>query len=447
MHDKTQGFPKVLGESELLNFLKKSFYEFMPSGNLQDEQKKAVEAQREKAKAEIDRDFNITCEKLVSLAFSSEQLDCALDNAFQQYKTHYLAVNLGHIVTKKQRELLNNAHESFLEVGVTVEINSIDIPDPSKDEIMMDVTIYSGAKKEPLIGFIKANKITPDKKADEMLKKWISSDALVGNMAEEKEVLEKILGTNFYGITEEKSPSVNYNYGPETGFIWRTYSATLYVATKLDTSLYPFDNSLIVLSVHNTSEYDPSEALFWPDKSNEASFMLKEGATPRGFQIGAKSRTLQAVTHKVAKDQFAGGELLFGFELKRKPDSAFWRTFVPSLVVVTLALLASALAIFFKEHIDSVMTQLLPAVLIACVALQWTAAQVIPPNSGRTRMDEYFVFLYFHILFLYLSLALFSVTNKGCKATLLAAVVVLILCLLRFLSPLVCKPKDHKIPG
>lgn len=75
--------------------------------------------------------------------------------------------------------------------------------------------------------------------------------------------------------------------------------------------------------------------------------------------------------------------------------------------MILLTGLSTALAAAFSPSpSDSVVTQVLPSILIACVALQLTSAQFLPSHSGRTTLDRLFVLLYLHVFLLVLGMEL-----------------------------------------
>ena len=245
---------------------------------------------------------------------------------------------------------------------------------------------------------------------------WPVSDAAVGQSGEQRRTLEACLGLHFDDAIETKTENVAYNYATRWDQVWRQCHAVVRFRSQLDPANYPFDVSRLAVQVHGPHDFDPAEVVLvpWQDRKScpNGPSRLEEvveqgpaastvGATPpvppRGFDLTLPI-SLSGAIHRPSADITPSCVVWLDIDLVRRHHSALWRTFIPALVILLFGFVATVAALASPDMGVAVSTGVLPSVLIACVALQLTAAQGIPPSSPRTRMDEIFVYVYLFLL-------------------------------------------------
>lgn len=345
-------------------------------------------------------------QSLLSKVVAPRQMNWAVQDALQRMDTRFLEPSLSRRLALRERELNGRpvSPGQTLDVQVSIRIDSITIPDPARDELLLHCRLYSCCHRDSLLGYLAETRLVTEERGLDLARRWSHADFLIGTTPEEREALEKTLGVRIVGTVDEQPPYVSYNFGNETMKIWREADTLVRVSARLDLRAYPFDESDLLFRIRSVTAADPTGILLVGDPY-PAPLLHPDQAHPRGFQLTWLTKEVLPVAFWEGPDSYPHPEVVFKFRLVRNPGFAVWRTFVPVLIVELLAMVASISCLASENRfIDSVMNQVLPAILIACVALQWTAAQLVPPHSGRTLMDEFFVYVYAQVLLLYLTL-------------------------------------------
>jgi hypothetical protein len=303
------------------------------------------------------------------------------------------------------RALTAEPAEVVLPVQASIVVRAVSIPEAAKDEVRIDLSVYSGAPLDELTRFMAANRMIAPGAAPKLAAQWKRTDAAIGDQPEEREALAKCLGLIAARASEQRETDITYNYGLYTKFIWRNAAMTIHLPVRFETSRYPFDRTLVKLALMPSAAVDISRVTLAPEAPAPPPVDPATTVGPRGFYFSRQSPALEAIAKQESANSVPIAALLWGFELTRRLDSALWRTFVPALLIVLYALIASLRALARDENIPNVMTSMLPSLTLACVALQWTASSMIPTNAGRTVMDEIFVCIYLHLFFLFLALS------------------------------------------
>lgn len=397
--------PGVLREADLAPYLLRSFTDWIPDDDPENPREVLI-AKRNAAHIRLlaggDRP---SVSEMLNAVADSDQADWAVSTALEKHGTRLIAHDLGCWIARSFRQLAERPAGEALDVEVTVFLRSLVLPSSGHDEVQLELRVFSGAEPTALANFMASNHMVPEGDQTERVERWCKYDTLIGNTEEERAALEKALGINLGACSEENVHFIKYNYGLMSGRIWRECESVVRVAAPLDFDHYPFDRSILTLRLYGSVDFDAADRIMRP-QPDTASVAIDSTASPRGFVITGASRDLQPFVEQSTPDTTAESLLLMVLEISRRPESFVWRTFVPTTVVLLLALLAAVAAMVLNRSIEAVMTSVVPGVLLACVALQLTAAQNVPPAAGRTYIDELYVYAYVHLLLLYVSLLL-----------------------------------------
>jgi hypothetical protein len=336
-----------------------------------------------------------------------EQIEEALERAFSASRSRFLDSGVTVQIATRIREIAKIPREEALTLEVGVQIRSIMIPDASKDEIVLDLRFVSGVALDTLFDFLCAlhSDDHPTLQAfRSSQRKWSRADIQIGLDAGDRELLERCLGVEVQERLEKTDKLILYNYGPKTRKLWRTCDQVVRVRAAFHLRDYPTDESLISLHLTAPGYLDAGECQLLPDITLVGTGLdMQSTAPPRGFRIVWRTG-LEAIGRSPSQDQQLENVLRLAWVLRRDGSTSLWRTFVPTAMVLLLATVATGCAIVTSTFTESVMTQVLPGVLIAAVGLQLAAAQLIPVRSGLTRLDEVFIASYAYLVLLYVSL-------------------------------------------
>lgn len=396
----------AVSPSCIASYLRESFDQWEGNSEADTQKQSDLLQRRNQERERLKYLVTPTLSQLLERAVDSDQIDWALEKAFRATGSRLLYPHCAKEITLRQRQLRETERTYFLEVRVSTHIRSVSIPDPSKDEITLETRTASGADVDALLSFMVANEMIKPNEVDVTKDRWLKSDASIGRRPEEAEHLERCLAVNHDERVESNVKSIEYNIGLQTRKLWRVCDTLVRVRAQFNLAEYPSDESLICLHMCARGYFDPSERILLPDETAPRSFEITRAEAPRGFKIGWSSDSLEPLARSLSRDNLPESILRFAFLLQRRLDTSFWRTFIPTLLVLLVGSIATFFAAATGLYVESVMTGVIPAVLIACVALQLTAAQLVPYHTGRTRLDEVFVMFYLHLFLLYISLRL-----------------------------------------
>ena len=393
--------PHVITEEEFIPLLRRSFVEWEPDDDEDDREE--LLRKRDTAARSIAQSINSDLQSLLQAAVDDEQVAWAMKKAAVEAGTPYFACEWASDAYRRQRELWEEPTPARLDVTASADVVDVSLPEATVDELTIHLTTWSAAPKEPLLDFMKQNGLLPGVDRKEVSAKW-EVEAAIGTTEEERVALEKCLSLRFELAVEERHTKITYYHA--SGFIGRECTSVVRLRLALDLSRFPFDESPLRFDVRPSDDFDPALCLALPESDGEEWVRRVEDAVPpRGFEI-SEWVPLVPTVYWDGGDVCPASNLWLGFTLRRLPQAFVWRTFIPAIVVLLFASVAALGVLFTGLGAESVMTSVFPAVLIACVALQWTAATSIPRNSGRTLMDEVFVSTYVYVMMLYVTVLL-----------------------------------------
>jgi|GEM_PF-6380351 len=361
-----------------------------------------------------------------------EELEAAEEAACAAHGSRLITLAAGFALTAREWELYGRERPDPLKVHVALVVHGVTIPDVGRDELRLDLEIFTGAKAGDVVDFLIGHRLMTAEEGRHALERWQEADCLIGREPLERDALDYCLGVAFRDQTEERIWQTNYTLGPQTGLLWQESMRQVIIQTPLNTNDYPFDETVIPLQIINRSQSDPTEKQLCQDTHADDPFALSGRVIlPRGFELSWRTKELVEVVGKQTADTLPDSLLLAGLALRRRAESVVWRTFLPALFILGLGLAAAVLALLTRQFVDSTLTQVLPAVLISCVALQITAVSGIPANSRQTWIDRVFILIYAHVFVLFLGLGLMSVPLLGLAALVLLSGVLLVVRRLR----------------
>jgi hypothetical protein len=343
-------------------------------------------------------------------------IDEDLEEAMRANRTRLLEPELARSLTRTQHAFCRDSQTWCLEAFVSVEVVALTIPDHSRDEIQVELRIASGADPDHLLRFMSEQGMIAAADVPETRKRWTMSEATIGAFAEEMAAIDKCLAVGPVDCVSEHPGPITYHYGLQSGRIWRSWGTTVVWRTALDLSRYPFDASVLTFTFGGYGNWDVAERVLRPDPDADPSANFSASAWPRGCRITSTMDDLEPFAESPGKDSFPESVLRTGCELRREPGTTLWRTFLPALVILLMGFSAALAVVGFGFSPESTATQVLPAVLIACVALQLTAAQQVPSHSGRTKLDTIFVLIYSQVLALFVALLLATTAGQAGRA-------------------------------
>lgn len=403
---------KMFDEAQVANAIKQSFQDWQPdTGNAEEDD--ALSMQRDKARNAADGCPGApSLETLLTAIVSENQLEHALESLFARSPHRFIEHDAGLAVTARYRELGNSDQKQTLHVSVAIAVNAIRIPDPARDEMELSMRIVTGADPGALAAFMAAADMIGVEQVEDLAEKWRKPGILVGATPEEIKNLEECLGLTVGGILEERLVRCVYNYGTVSKKLWRTVDVWMRFQKGVETKNFPFDTTEVAITFETRSDYDAAELDLVPDNkcfalgdSGQSTSLDTSGTlAPCGFRFTAKEPHLVPAVRSPSSDRYPTSVLLAGVTLARRAEGIVLRTVVPTLLVALMTLAATFFAFANGDGADTVATNVLPAVLIFAAAMQLSAAQMIPANSGRTAIDKIFLGTYGVLLLEFLAL-------------------------------------------
>lgn len=391
----------LIEQKQLVTCLVESFQEWPIT--LHEPQRKDIAARCSHALSMIDDTHDF--ERILEHTVDAAQLDWAIDRARLRYQSSLIDRQCGIKWIDRWKHLHGLQPVHGIEISVSISIHAITLPDPAKDEMAVDVRLYSGCKLDQLLDFMIYHKLIEDKSAaNEVRERWLNTK--IQNPDDQK-LIEQVLDVSIDKVSSEHRRRISYSIGDVSGFVWRFCDMLCILPVQLDLSSYPFDKTQVSLLIKCGSNGYLKRLV--PDKIEALtkSINLNHLIPPRGFTVANCSEHLKELTFSEAADTHLDHRLLFRFELHRITSTFKWRILFPTIMILCLCFVATVAAYlkFVRIDANAVLTSVLPSVLIACVAMQLTSAQTTPAQSGRTRIDTMFVWVYLIILahFLFLS--------------------------------------------
>jgi hypothetical protein len=397
--------PHIISKSELIEFLADSFKSWPNT---------LSEAERTKIPADYGKS-GVAAQDFSSLLDATQfhlQLDYALENAIANYKSRIVNYEAGvqWLNNRLHLSYRNNRPLPLIEIFVSVHIHAISVPDPAKDEVTLDVRVYSGCNFTKLLNYAQQKCIFTEEEISDLQRRWDDHNLSIGILEPEMHKLDQILEVCFLGISAEHRRQAAYTKGIESGCLWRYCDTTYTYPVKLRLADFPTDKNSILIFIKGAAGSALSKRML-PDPTVAARSLYFD--PPRGFEVVNKSEHLEPIFHSESEDTFIESRLIFYFELHRNPSTIRWRVLAPTIIILLLCSAATILAGFgIIKDANSVLTSVIPSVLIACVAMQITAGQMAPPQSGRTRLDIHFFIFYLVILLEFVALIMIAHFKK-----------------------------------
>lgn len=324
---KTAVPPRALGAEELLPFLRRSFDEWTPDDGTGEIGHKLVSI-----RSSIESGGSQTFTEVLTRTIHSDQVDWALEEAFLAHGTRMLVPQIARDLARQQRTLSKQPRETCLEVCCGVQVHSISFPDPSRDELVIELTIASGTDIDQLLAFMVQEKLLAEEHVKATRVRWTERDASIGHLDEERRILEKCLAVRLDDMIVETSRPVKYNYGYQSRKIWRTFDTLVTVRAPLDLRYFPFDSSHLTYYLRGEVDFDASERLLQEDVTADYSAEFSRTIPPRGFRVMHASTSLEPLVVSRSRDTLPESVLRLGFELRRNAGTMIWRILVPALV-------------------------------------------------------------------------------------------------------------------
>lgn len=344
---------------------------------------------------------------ILSCFKTMEQLDQAIEKAFDDIGVRLIERDTGNLVCSRIAEMLAMPEWKPLPISVAMRIDRVDIPDPAKDEIILHVLLTTGCPLSAFAEFAKKHGLMAHLDIDAAIARWRASSFAVGIEPDERKLLDEILGIEFDSTTMRQEFTSEVSVGLITDYIWRESSLSINISTTFHLDKFPFDVSPVYLTLRpRVSDFEGTTLII--DAAMGRSYDLPVRGLkiipPRGFDIPGRFLHPQEYIHSPGIDFLPEPIIQYAFTLRRRPQTLLWRVVLPSAVIVGLAFIAVSVAMLGIGNLEGVLTSVLPSVLIALVALQLTANQYAPAQSGRTLLDVMFVANYCTLLALFLSI-------------------------------------------
>lgn len=352
-------------------------------------------------------ELKLSLAQLLEQFTDSGQLDKSLEGVLERWGTRDIELDCGRAVKRRMKQLLRPELETpTLAIGVSLEIHRVVIPDPARDEVVLLVTFFSGCPLSEFSKYVVREQLMSSAACEQMVARWRCSGTLIGHSEGEQELLESALGIYVDSSTASQSNAVLYNIGQSTDYLWRCSKGSIVVPTLFSLSRFPFDIVRVDLRLLATNQaWDTWLVQEHVASPTESSSVVKPTVVPpRGFTIREATQELLPVIYSPGIDYIPEAALNAAFIIRRVPDTIFWRIMVPAFMVLALTFLATLNAIFRDLYREAIATSMLPTVLVAMVALQLTANQFIPAQSGRTLLDILFVVTYGVLILLFAAL-------------------------------------------
>ena len=357
-----------------------------------------------------------TLEEILELFEKYKDVDQAISTLLKNQSPVDLDVKAIQKVVRRQKEIINDQAKVCLKIYCSLEITSLTIPDPQKDEIVLNVLLFTGVNISSLKEYLLKNELCTKNDFRRYEKNWVRTDINIDMENREKILLEKILRLDFLEGFNNNINYICYNYyeaeedkeniaGSET-MIWRACAFSSSINKFMVFKGYPFDFHKLSFYLVSPDSYDVTDKYLIPftDK-NTKSLIINNLIPPRGFKVATSSGKLLDVAMITRVDVWPESKLRFEIGLLRVINTFLWHTFIPSSITLVFAFIATAFVFWgdFQEIKTDVITQVIPAILISVSALQLVASQNVPPNSGHTAQDNFFVTYYLCLLLLFIS--------------------------------------------
>jgi hypothetical protein len=389
-----------------------SFDEWGPKKELSDDAEKLeIMKAIQGAKKEINDSpaFKSNLKELLKRTCHVDQLYWAILNANRLTKHPLFSPEIWQEIETRKNELSSEEDsEKPLIVSVQFDLEKVFIPDNAKDEIVLKTRFVTSTKLGILLdqmckdGIIKKERIA-------LLRRHLEDKETFNDLPENELIyFTDVLGIKYDGQMHQTEVIERFpNYNPETEELCLNSIISITLIGDLNLRNYPFDVSSFTFYLVSDSGFSSDGLILKPDNTGNGAYTINDGAHPIGYKICAKSESLKEMIRYEGTEILPTSLLAFSFAFKRNPENLIWRTLVPALVIIAIGFFSVVGSLLSGKYMESVMTALVPGILIACVALQLTSAQLIPPNSGRTTLDIFFLWIYTHIFFLFLSLLLY----------------------------------------
>lgn len=429
----------ILGSKEITPYLMKAVLEWRPTADINPEEYARILKKKQAEEARLlSEQTSKTLPDLLECIVSSKQIDWALEQAYANYGTRQLEPRIAIEIHSRQHLLTDNHVGSTLEILVGVTILAIEIPDPSKDEISLRLWLTYSTSIDEFLRFMVAQGLMRGTDVEDTKRRWLQSDALIGNTPEEREILNSCLNAKIVREIDQKTKYTGFFISMRDSLFCKESLEIFTISYPLNLNRYPFDSHSIQIDIENDSNFDITQEVLLPDHTGtDPTVDFSEPTIPRGFRLIQYDKDLQPYGRSLTLDSLCYSLLQFNFILQRRPSTFIWRTLIPSLMITTLTLFATSFVTLQHQSVGTVMT-LIPGVLIALAGMQYSAAQSMPPNSGRTIQDIFFIALYIALSLMFGSL-LVAQSGYSAQAILLLAVLVLVISI-SIIAWLIAKP-------
>lgn len=351
----------------------------------------------------LNKDFHNDSNRELGKALKCFKNSDDLDKAWEFTLKHFEATDFdlnSSIKFQKRWFLLKkmNIPETY-NIVFQHELHSLIIPDNSIDEIEIEIELISGIKIRKAMDFMIFYKLIEEKDRIRLLKKWRKSQASIGTTDLEKNALEKCLGVYVSG-TVRKRVFLCYNIG-EKDYLWRKERIIFSIKHNFKYHNYPFDKHIIELDFSMIENYDVCEIYIKDDNAKKKKRNWMKGLIlPKEFILNDFDLVSFAFCEP---EDYPAQNISYYLSMERRPITFIWKTFIPTIFMILFPLITTFFFLLTNSFRESLLTNLIPASLIASVALQLIAGQNVPKHSGRTLEDYLFISTYFIYLILFLT--------------------------------------------
>jgi hypothetical protein len=335
---------------------------------------------------------DITLKQILMKFADNDEITKMVLEACEKLKSNNLEIKCARTINDRQYSIDKFDPNIYLKMKLCPRVTSITIPDPSKDEIEAFIEIETGSDANELLQHMARNEYIENNAIDTIHKRWLKSSFSI-NSTDVDQALEKSIKMMVDNCSSERT-LLTYNIS-EVDCIWRREIQKVKMPMQLEYNRYPFDKQTICIDIGPAETCDVTSMHLEIGQETNDDEWLKKMILPRGFSLYKYKFLLYS---EYSDGYYPTYNIKMIFEIVRKPDTFVWRTFIPTMVIVLLAALATFVAQFTNISVEAVRTNLLPASLIASVALQLIAAQNVPKNSGKTYEDVLFIFVYLIII-------------------------------------------------
>lgn len=235
----------------------------------------------------------------------------------------------------------------------------------------------------------------PQKDPFEALGAKISHDGVLHfhDLGKEKKI-RCLLQIRMRGGRLEESYSY-FRYGIASGRVWLIQEFSAYFYLPADFKNLPFDKFPVVADFNVGLGGDVVNVELDIDKASAQAPLSREFDAGE-FQHEKANVTLTSIAYLHDPTHFVDNVARLSFRIRRSPRNMMLRIGLPLILMAGLLLAGS----WFK--VDQMESQIIPAVLVAMVALQLTAAQGMPRDASFSVLDRCFVTSYLLAVVLFL---------------------------------------------